>query len=121
MTGNDISPNFMLRKTLNDDDAGDVHLWDLGASTTAYAISDSDISGAFNIEFVSVMIRNGNPVFCTAAGADAGLFVVYCESATGNSAELDYIITKLPAHVVTSTSSSSSISSSPFASLQTGH
>jgi hypothetical protein len=121
VTGNDVSPDFMIRKTLYDDDAGNAHGWDPDASTTAYAISDSDISGVFNSEFVSVMIRNGNPVFCTAAGADAGLFVVYCNSAPGNSAELHYVMTKLPAHVVKSTSSSSSTASSPFASLQTGH
>jgi hypothetical protein len=121
ITGNDVSPDFMIRKTLYDDDAGNAHGWDPDASTTAYAISDSDISGVFNSEFVSVMIRNGNPVFCTAAGADAGLFVVYCNSAPGNSAELHYLITKLPAHVVKSTPSTSSTASSPFASLQTGH
>ena len=45
--------------------------------------------------------------------------VVYCNSPPGNSAELDYVITKLPAHVVTSTTSSSlSVFSPPFASLQ---
>jgi len=121
LTGNDVSPDFMIRKTLYDDDAGNAYGWDPDDSTTAYAISDSDISGVFNSEFVSVMIRNGNPVFCTAAGADAGLFVVHCTSAPGDSAELHYVITKLPAHVVKSTSSSSSMASSPFASLQTGH
>jgi hypothetical protein len=63
----------MIRKTLNDDNAGHAHGWNPDTSTTAYAIADSDISGAFNSEFVSVMIRNGNPVFCTAAGADTGL------------------------------------------------
>jgi hypothetical protein len=118
ITGNDVSPQFMIRKTLNDDDAGHAHGWNPDASTTGYAISDSDISGAFNSEFVSVMLHNGNPVFCTAAGADTGLFVVYCNSPPGNFAKLDYIITKLPADIVTSTSSSSSLSSSPFATLQ---
>jgi hypothetical protein len=119
ITGNDVSPQFMIRKTLYDDDAGHTHGWDPDSSTTAYAISDSEFSGASNSEFVSVMISNGNPAFCAAAGADVGLFVVYCNSAPGNSAQLDYVITKLPAHVVTSTASSSlSMSSSPYASLQ---
>ena len=84
-----------------------------------YAIFDSDISGASNTEFVSVMIRYGNVVYCLATTADTGLFHVQCNSAPGNSAVLDYIITKLPAHVVTSTTVSSI--SSPFASLQAGH
>jgi hypothetical protein len=76
ITGNDIGTNFMIRKTLNDDDAGHAHGWDPDASTIAYAIFDSDISGEFDREFVSVMIRNGNPVFCAAAGADTGLYCV---------------------------------------------
>jgi hypothetical protein len=115
VTGDDISTGFMIRKTLHDDDAGHAHGWDPDSSTTEYPISDSDISGASNSEFVSVMIRSGNPVFCAAASADAGLFGVYCNSPPGNSAELDYIITKLPLHDVMATlslSSSSSISSS---------
>jgi len=119
ITGNDVSPNFMIRKTLNDDAAGHGHGWDPDASTTSYAIFDSDIIGASDAEFVSVMIRNGNAVYCSATTADTGLFHVQCNSAPGNSAILDYIITKLPAHVVTSTSISSK--SSPFGSLQTGH
>ena len=119
ITGNDVSPNFMIRKTLNDDAAGHAHGWDPDASTTSYAIFDSDIIGASDAEFVSVMIRNGNAVYCSATTADTGLFHVQCNSAPGNSAILDYIITKLPAHVVTSTSISSK--SSPFGSLQTGH
>src|SRR5580765_497368 len=119
ITGNDVSPNFMIRKTLNDDAAGHGHGWDPDASTTSYAIFDSDIIGASDAEFVSVMIRNGNAVFCSATTADTGLFHVQCHSAPGNSAILDYIITNLPAHVVTYTSLSSK--SSPFGSLQTGH
>jgi hypothetical protein len=122
ITGNDVSPDFMIRKSLHDDIAGHAHGWNPDASTTAYAISDSDILGTSNSEFVSVMVRSGNPAFCAAASADAGLFGVYCNSAPGNNAELDYIITKLPAHVITDTTVSStassitSSSSSPFAS-----
>jgi hypothetical protein len=122
ITSNDVSPDFMIRKSLHDDIAGHAHGWNPDASTTAYAISDSDILGTSNSEFVSVMVRSGNPVFCAAASADAGLFGVYCNSAPGNNAELDYIITKLPAHVITDTTVSStassitSSSSSPFAS-----
>jgi len=119
--GNDISPSFMVRKTLYDDAAGHAHGWDPDASTTSYAIYDSDIAGASDDEFVSVMIRYGNAVYCTGATADTGLFVVHCNSAPGDSAVLDYIITRLPAHVVTSTVVDSSITVSPFGSLQRGH
>jgi hypothetical protein len=109
--GDDVSTDFMIRKSLQDDTAGHAHGWDPDASTTAYAISDSDISGASNNEFVTVMVSSGNPVFCAAASADSGLFGVYCDSPPGNSAVLDYIITKIPGHVVTSTLSQSSSSS----------
>jgi hypothetical protein len=111
--GDDVSTHFMIRKSLQDDTAGHAHGWDPDASTTAYAISDSDISGASNNEFVTVMVSSGNPVFCAAASADSGLFGVYCDSPPGNSAVLDYIITKIPGHVVTSTLSQSSSSSTP--------
>jgi hypothetical protein len=58
------------------------------------------------------MVRSGNPVFCPAATGDAGLFGVYCDLPPGNSAELDYIITKLPAHDVMTSSLSASSSES---------
>jgi hypothetical protein len=112
VTGDDVSTGFMIRKTLHDDDAGHANGWDPDSSTTEYGISDSDISGASNSEFVTVMIRSGNPVFCAAASSDAGLFGVYCNSPPGNSAELDYIITKLPAHDVVASSLSASTSES---------
>jgi hypothetical protein len=114
ITGNDVSPNFMIRKSLYDDDAGHANGWDPDISTTAFAISDSDISGASSSEFVSVSVHSGNPVFCAAATGDAGLFGVYCDSPPGNSAKLDYIITKLPAHDdLTSSLSASSSESTP--------
>jgi hypothetical protein len=114
ITAEDVSTSFTIRKTLHDDTAGHTHGWNPDISTTAFAISDSDISGASSSEFVSVMIRSGNPVFCAAASGDAGLFGVYCDSPPGNSAQLDYIITKLPAHDdVTSSLSASSSESTP--------
>jgi hypothetical protein len=114
ITAEDVSTSFTIRKTLHDDTAGHTHGWNPDISTTAFAISDSDISGASSSEFVSVMVRSGNPVFCAAASGDAGLIGVYCDSPPGNSADLDYIITKLPAHDdVTSSLSASSSESTP--------
>ena len=63
----------MRRKTLYGVEAGHAHGQNPDASNSSFAISDSDISAEFNREFVSVMVRNGNPVFCSAAGTDAGL------------------------------------------------
>ena len=98
ITGQDLSTGFTIRKTLHDDATGNAHGWNPDTSTRAFAILDSDISGSSSSEFVSVMVRSGNPVFCAAASGDTGVFGVYCDSPPGNFAELDYIITKLPAH-----------------------
>ncbi|MDW0231250.1 MAG: hypothetical protein QOA62_04355, partial [Nitrososphaeraceae archaeon] len=130
ITGQDLSTSFTIRKTLHDDAVGHAHGWNPDTSTRAYAILDSDISGEPSSEFVSVIVRSGNPAFCAAASGDAGLFGVYCDSPPGNSAELDYIITKLPAHddavlalsassESTPSSASPSLSSSPHTSTLT--
>ena len=75
----------------------------------AFAIEDPDISSAPNAQFVSMNVRSENAVFCSAAGGDTGLFVVYCNSAPQNSADINYIITKLPSHDVTSSLSASAL------------
>ena len=125
ITGQDLSTSFTIRKTLHDDAIGHAQGWNPDTSKRAYAISDSDISGVPSSEFVNVIVRSGNPVICAGESGDAGLFGVYCDSPPGNSAELDYIITKLPAHddavlalsaSSESTPSSASVSSSPHTS-----
>jgi hypothetical protein len=108
ITGSDISTAFMIQKTLHDDTVGNTRGWNPDGFKKAFAIADDDISSAPNSQFVSMMIRSENAVFCSAAGADTGLFVVYCNSAPKNSADINYIITKLPSHDVTSSLSASS-------------
>lgn len=125
ITGDDVSPTFMVRKTLYDDDAGHAQGWDPNGSTKSFAIFDSNIAGASDSEFISVMIRYANLAYCTASPGDTGLFVVHCNNAPVDSAVLDYVVTKLPANVVTSTDTSafkssaitSSISSQDMASF----
>ncbi len=112
ITGQDLSTGFTVRKTLHDDTIGHAHGWNPDTSMRAFGILDSDISGSSSSEFVSVMVRSGNPVFCAAASGDTGVFGVYCDSPPGNSAELDYIITKLPAHDDVASSLSASTSES---------
>jgi hypothetical protein len=116
ITGDDVSPSFMIRKTLNDDDAGHTHGWNPDGGTKSFAIFDSDILGASDSEFIDVMIRYSNLAYCTASPGDTGLFVVHCNNAPVDSAVLDYVITKLPANVVTSTDTSAFTSSSPLSS-----
>ena len=76
ITGSDISTALMIQKTLHDDTVGNTRGWNPDGSKKAFAIADPDISSAPNSQFVSMMIRSENPVFCSAAGADTGLFVV---------------------------------------------
>ncbi len=116
ITGQDLSTGFTIRKTLHDDAIGNAHGWNPDTSTRAFAILDSDISGLSSSEFVSVMVRSGNPTFCAAASGDTGVFGVYCDSPPGNFAELDYIITKLPAHDDVASSLSASTSESTLSS-----
>ena len=116
ITGNDVSPSFMVRKTLYDDDAGHAHGWNPDGSTKSFAIFDSNVSGASDSEFISVMIRYANLAYCTSSPGDTGLFVVHCNNAPVDSAVLDYVITKLPANVVTSTDTSAITSSSALSS-----
>jgi hypothetical protein len=103
----------MIQKTLHDDTVGNTRGWNPDGFKKAFAIADPDISSAPNSQFVSMMIRSENAVFCSAAGADTGLFVVYCNSAPQNSADINYIITKLPSHDVTSSLSASASESTP--------
>ena len=115
--GKDRSKGLTIRKTLYDDAAGHSHGWDPNGSTKSFAIFDSDIIGASDNEFISVMIRYSNLVYCTASPGDTGLFVVHCNTAPVGSAVLDYVITKLPANVVTSTDTSALTSSSAHSSV----
>ena len=113
ITGSDISTAFMIQKTLHDDTVGNTRGWNPDGFKKAFAIADPDISSAPDSQFVSMMVRSENAVFCSAAGADTGLFVVYCNSAPQNSADINYIITKLPSHDVSSSLSTSSSESTP--------
>jgi hypothetical protein len=129
ITGNDVSPAFMIRKTLNDDDAGHVQNWNPNGIIRTFDISDDDISGDENSVFVSIMMKDPPggtfPPVCSVRGMNtaAGFWYIICDDAPVDGSKLDYIITKLPANVATSTASASSSSSSmptissPFNSL----
>jgi len=122
--GLDISPFFMNRKTLYDDTAGHAHGWDPNGVTTDFTITDSDVQideEAVDQTFVTVMLRNSHTsnAVCMVNHTDLDHFFMNCIGAPPNGASLHYEIHKLPANPITSSSSSSS-SLSPFASLQ-GH
>jgi hypothetical protein len=121
ITGNDVSPNFMIRKTLNDDAAGNALGWNPDGLTSGFVIDDNDLSGEANGVMVSVAVHD-----CVVAQivAPNHFAVIQCDTGPPNGTTLEYLITKLPPHVVTSsslssttTSSTSSTISSPFSLL----
>lgn len=115
ITGNDVSPAFMIRKTLNDDPAGNGHGWDPNSGVTSFSITDDDVTGPLGGIFVDIYVhpdidncrvRELQPII--------GGFIINCSTPPADTRALHYLITKLPEHVVTS---SLSVSSSPFDSL----
>jgi hypothetical protein len=122
INGDDVSPAFMIRKTLKDDDAGHAVGWNPG-DTSTFNIRDPDAavsSMTSDSVFISVMSRNNGAVGAcwvsnTVSNTVEDFFSVYCSASPDDGSELHYIITKLPPHVVSSPSSSTE--SSPFSSL----
>lgn len=126
ITGNDVSPSFMIRKTLLDDDAGHAHGWDPAGFITSFVITDSDFSGSPDGVFVQILSPGGERCEVLNIVPSQNRFDFQCDFPPPNNRVLHYVITKLPPNVVTSTSLSSSqpsslsssIPSSPFDSLQ---
>lgn len=124
ITGEDVSPGFIKRKTLLDDAAGNVHGWNPDGSAKTFGIIDRDISGPANNIFVSAIDEDGAGCRTTDLASEENLMSIICDAAPDNNS-LHYLIIKLPAEVVASTSLnssqsllSSSIPSSPFDSSQ---
>lgn len=125
ISGTDVSSNFMKRKTLLDDVAGNTHGWNPDGSAKSFGIIDGDVSGPGNNIFVSAIDEDGGGCRTTDFESEENLMSIICDVAPANNTALHYLITKLPDNVVTSTSLissqsllSSSIPSSPFDSLQ---
>jgi len=130
ITGDDVSTGFMIRKTLNDDAAGHTHNWNPEGLSRHFSISDDDITGDENSLLISIMVNDlggTDPPVCSvrAINTVTGFWHFSCDHAPIDGSKLDYIITKLPANVATSslsvspssTSSSTLTISSPFSSL----
>ena len=121
IVGEDVSPSFMIRKTLLDDAAGHAQGWDPNGVQFFRVITDSDITAPLDSTFVSVMIRGSANAVCDVTDTAIGSFSVNClgGAAPAENAQLHYEISKLPSHVVTSSLSAtaSSTISSPFSLL----
>jgi hypothetical protein len=122
ITGNDVSPSFMIRKTLHDDDAGHAHGWDPNDASQGFVISDSDIDipnpADTDKTFVDILLVASGLTVCSVNSIVDGFFSVFCSQGILDGAELHYIITKLPPHLITSSASASSTSSSQYESLR---
>lgn len=120
ITGDDISPGFMIKKTLKDDDTGHFYGWNPEDVASTFLIDDSQVSES---SIVIAQVRGSANENCGAQNVDDGTFTVNCQ--IGNSigpiegSILDYTIINLPTNVVTSSlSTSTSENTSPYESLR---
>jgi hypothetical protein len=106
ITGSDISPSFMVRKTLNDDAAGNAAGWNPDNDDAVFRIQDDDISGPIDRIYVVATILAENP-FCRVdlwraePAPDTPDIFIDCDGPPPEGTALHYVITKLPANVVT--------------------
>jgi hypothetical protein len=121
LTGDDVSTGFMIRKTLKDDTVGNNLGWDPDGAKTSFNIQDSAAVGPEDNILVQPVVM-GTTTVCGGQSNGAGTFQVNCVVAPTDGAELNYIITLLPGHVVVSSSSLStplsSSTTSPHISYQ---
>ena len=117
ITGNEISPGFMVRKTVSDDDAGHAVGWDPNGVKNQLRISEPNAK-ADSLVFIAIF--NNFPSACTGNSSidpSPAIFVT-CSTAIGDHAQLNYILFNLPNQVVTSSLPvSESTISSPFDSI----
>lgn len=119
ITGNDISPTFMIRKTLHDDAAGNAKGWTPSGAQFAFEILDSDIdksSTGVDSTFVSIVVQDNTDPICTVTHIGLSSipnpgFRIFCDKAPANNAQLHYEIHKLPPHLIISSASASASAS----------
>jgi len=110
ITGNDISPGFMIKKTLQDTTAGHAHGWDPNDFATFFSIADNDFSSLDpSSVLVNINVDSFGSGICSVDNIFSG-FSIRCDSPLPNGSTLNYIITKLPQNVVTSSTSVSTTS-----------
>ena len=113
----DVSPNFMIRKTLMDTPEGHALGWNPNGSKTFFVIEDGDINGHLDSNMVTLYI-GGSELYrdchVDLVAPSHNFFSITCGVPPNNTAQLHYMITKLPPHVIGNSSSTSSL---PFDSL----
>ena len=126
ITGNDVSPTFMIRKTLHDDTVGNGKGWTPSGAQFAFEILDSDLftlGTTIDSMFVSIVVQDDTDPICTVTHIGLSSipnpgFRIFCDKAPANNAQLHYVITKLPPHLLISSASASASASSQYESLR---
>jgi hypothetical protein len=106
ITDNDVSTGFMISKNLFDNNAGHISGWDPNGAQTGFRISDGDISRATDDE-IYVSSTSSDGCQTTMSLVPTSQMFVECDSPPAENDVLNYIITKLPSRVISSSSDSS--------------
>jgi hypothetical protein len=99
ITSTKPAESFMKRVTVLDNPAGHAVGWDPNGATTTFLISDSSVSDP-NISYVSATVLQSGTIYCLAAFNNPGDIVLACQTAPTEGAPLQYMVTNLPAQVV---------------------
>ena len=115
----DISPQTMVRKTLDDNTAGHAHGWDPNGVTTDFTISDNDIeveeeSGDQTLITLMLRYSHGTNAICMVNHTQEDSFLMNCNTPPANNAQLHYETHRLAANLITSSLSSSQPSPNDF-------
>ena len=104
----------MIRKTVKDDFAGNAKGWNPNGMSTGFQLIDNDISSTPGSNMIQIYLHDGVNSRCSLVSIfeAAKSFAITCEIAPVETAELHYLLTKLPANVVTSSLSASPTSTS---------
>jgi len=115
ITGNDVSPNFMIQKILTDEPNGNNLGWNPDGVGTNFVIEDSDIKAPLSNIHISLNTQSSvaGEGGCTVFLIELVAFHFTCSSPPPNHAKLHYLIIKLPAHITASSVSASSSESTP--------
>jgi len=121
IVADDLSTNFMIRKTLNDDNSGSSNSWDPDGTHSGFFIPDST-SGDLRNDFVianaeDVVSATHKAIGCPVTEILAQSFQILCSQVPPNGSVLNYMIITIPTpHPA---SSSASIQSTPSINLET--
>lgn len=99
ITSTKPAESFMKRVFVTDTEAGHDVGWDPNGVTSFFTITDPAVSSV-TTAFVSFSIGATIVTNCEGANPGVGQFTFSCEFPPSNNAELQYVVTNLPANVI---------------------